>query len=173
MVPGAKLTAKIALLERCSGLAGTGANGNFQLNAARACSAHCGRLPLWRSLLGQHRLRFNSVWQLSKATIKTAKTGNHSEMSLSLNPVGGLRVLKTLLALTRGGLREPVARCSLPAHRHPLCALMPVNIGPTPALKADVGLTGVSERVKQLLFSTRRFLCWWPAAGFSTKAKRP
>ena len=73
---------------------------------------------------------------------------NHSEMSLSLNPVGGLRVLKTLLALTRGGLREPVARCSLPAHRHPLCALMPVNIGPAPALKADVGFTGVSERVK-------------------------
>ena len=69
-------------------------------------------------------------------------------MSLSLNPVGGLRVLKTLLALTRGGLREPVARCSLPAHRHPLCALMPVNIGPAPALKADVGFAGVSERVK-------------------------
>ena len=69
-------------------------------------------------------------------------------MSLSLNPVGGLRVLKTLLALTRGGLREPAARCSLPAHRHPLCALMPVNIGPAPALKADVGFTGLSERVK-------------------------
>ena len=60
---------------------------------------------------------------------------NHSEMSLSLNPVGGLRVLKTLLALTRGGLREPVARCSLPAHRHPLCALMPVNIGPAPRVQ--------------------------------------
>ena len=59
---------------------------------------------------------------------------NHSEMSLRLNPVGGLRVLKTLLALTRGGLREPVARCSLSAHRHPLCALMPVNIGPAPGV---------------------------------------
>ena len=34
----------------------------------------------------------------------------------------------------------------------------------------------VSSRPKEsekLLFSTRRLLCWWPAAGFSTEAKRP
>ena len=91
-------------------------------------------------------------------------------MRLSLNPVGGLRVLQTLLALMRGGLREPVG---LPAHKHPLCALMPVNIGTAPALKGRCRLHWRFRKSEKLLFSTRRVLCWWPAAGFSTEAKRP
>ena len=65
---------------------------------------------------------------------------SHSEGSLNQNPVGGLRVLKTLLALTRGGPCPLIVGSGLVRNRARNC-------GPAPALEPDVGFTVVPERV--------------------------
>ena len=115
---------------------GTTTTNNFQLNAARTCSVLCGRLPLWHSLLGQNRLRLNSEWHLSKAPKLLDR--RHSEMSMRPNPVGGLRVFKTLLALTRRGALPTYCRNrqkgmyperSTRGSRHVGATIIPASIG--------------------------------------------
>ena len=131
-----------------------------------------GRLPLWHSLLGQNRLRIYSEWQLSEEHRKPARPTqpkqtrsnnqavdrNHSELSLSLHPVGGLRVPKNTLGLDRGGGGQACAcimGTGLPAHGHPWCALVPVNIWVSTRPRGRCRLHWRSRKNEKLLFSTR------------------
>ena len=126
--------------------------------------------------MGQKRLRLNSEWQRQKAPrnplTKTKQKTRQEAEPIRNEPepktCGGPASAKALLALTRGGPCPPVVGSGLPAHRY----VVPVNFGPAPTLKADVGFTGVPKRVKSCSSASAEGCACGRAAG-RTEAKRP